>query len=74
MLLQVDTGFDDRYAFAFEELFLEGGVGLADQDFAAFAEDAMPRDAFPGGGGGHGAACAACSAAEAQNSSKRPIR
>ena len=46
MLFQVDPRFDYRDAFAFEELFLEGGVGLANQDFAAFAEDSVPGDAF----------------------------
>ena len=63
MLFQIDPGFDYRYAFAFEEFLLEGSVGFADQDFAAFAEDSVPGDAFPGGRGGHGAACAAGSAA-----------
>ena len=74
MLFQVDPGFDHCYAFAFEEFFLEGGVGLADKDFAAFAEHAMPGDAFAGGCGGHGAACGASPAAEPQNLSERPIR
>ena len=74
MALQVDSGFDDRYAFAFEELFLEGGVGLADEDFAAFAEHAMPGNAFAGGCGGHGTARGASPATEAQNLSERPIR
>jgi len=63
VLLQVDAEFDHAYAFTFEEFFLEGGVGFADQDFAPFAEDSVPGDAFPGGRGGHGAACAAGSAA-----------
>ena len=67
MRFQVDSGFDDFYAFGFEEFFLERGVGLADQDFAAFANYAMPGDAFSGGGGGHGAACAASAAGKAQS-------
>jgi hypothetical protein len=46
MLFQVDPRFDYRYAFTFEEFFLKGGVGFADQDFAAFTEDSVPGDAF----------------------------
>ena len=73
MTFQVDAGFRDFYAFTFEELALERGVGLADEDFAALTNDAMPGDAFSRRSGGHGAACAARAAREAQRSSERPV-
>jgi hypothetical protein len=59
MALQVHAGFDDLDAFTLEELFLERGVWFANEEFAAFAENAMPGNAFSGRSGGHGAACAA---------------
>jgi hypothetical protein len=71
---QVDAGFDDLDAFGFQELFLQRGVGFADQDFAAFAHHAMPRNAFSGGRRSHGSPGAARSTREAQNLSQRPIR
>lgn len=73
MFFHVDAGFHDAHAFGFEELFLEGGVGLADQDFSVGAEDAMPRDAFALRSGAHGAACGACAAGEPQGSSNGSI-
>jgi hypothetical protein len=59
MALKIHAGFDDLNAFAFEELLLKRGVWFADEEFAAFAENAMPRNAFSGRSGGHGSACAA---------------
>jgi hypothetical protein len=74
MLFQIDLTLDYRYAFAFEESFLQRGVRLADKDFAAFAENAMPGDAFAGGRGSHGAPRGASAAAEAQNPGQCTIR
>src|SRR5437667_11545994 len=59
MAFQVNAGLDDGDAFAFEEFSLQRSVRLANEDFAAFAEDAMPGDAFSGRGRGHGATRAA---------------
>jgi hypothetical protein len=70
---QVDARFCNLHAFGFEELFLQGSVGLADKDFAAFADYAVPGNAFTGWRGGHGTAHAARAAREAQKSRKRPI-
>jgi len=63
MFLYVDAGFDDGNAFGFEELFLEGGVRLADQDFAVGAQDAVPGNTFALRSGAHGAAGGSCAAA-----------
>jgi len=73
MFFDVDAGFDDGDAFGFEKLFLEGGVGLADEDFALGAEDAMPGDAFAARSGCHGAASSARAAGKSQGSSEGPI-
>jgi len=73
MLFYVDSGFDDRNAFGFEEFFLEGGIGFADQDFAVCAEDAVPGDALSRRGGAHGAAGGARAASETQGFSKGSI-
>src|SRR5438445_2620155 len=43
---KVHAGFGDFYAFGFKELFLQRGVGLADEDFAAFTDNAMPGNAL----------------------------
>jgi len=66
MSSEIDAGFGDFDAFGFEELFLQRGVWLADEDFAALADHAVPRNAFSGGSGGHGASGAASAAAQAQ--------
>src|SRR6266404_5497657 len=70
--LQVHTRLNDFDAFAFEEFSLEGSVRLANEDFAALADDAMPGNAFSGGCGSHSASCAARAAGEAQGFRKRP--
>ena len=73
MAVQLEAGFHNAHAFAFEEFFLQRGVRLADEDFSLLANNAMPGDSFSGGSGGHGAARAACAAAETQDSSEAPI-
>lgn len=73
MFFYIDARLDDRNAFRFEELFLQGSVGLADKDFAVGSENAVPRDAFALGSGAHGAACGAGAAGEAQGFSKGSI-
>src|SRR5260370_31683794 len=63
---QVHARLSDFYPFAFEEFSLQGSIRLANEDFAAFTDDAMPGNAFAGRSGGHGASCAARAAREAQ--------
>ena len=41
MEFQVNAGFHDLHAFAFQQLSLQGGVGFADEDFSAFADNAV---------------------------------
>ena len=62
----VDAGLGDFYTFAGQELFLQGGVRLADEDFAICADHAVPGDAAAAWSGGHGATSAARAANEAQ--------
>ena len=71
MALQLDAQLGNMDAFAFEELFLERGVGFADEEFAATADYAMPGDAFSGRCGGHGASCASGATAQAQGGFNR---
>ena len=73
MFPEVHAGLDDANSLAFEKLFLEGSVRFADEDFAAFANDAVPRDASSRGSGGHGAASSACTARQAESLSEAPI-
>ena len=74
MALQIDAGFEDIHAFGFKKLSLKRGIGLADQDLAILADDAVPGDAFSRRSGSHGAPRASCSAAQTQSSSYGPIR
>ena len=73
MSFQVNAGFDDRDAFAFEEFTLKGSVRFANEDFASRAHDAVPGDALSRGSGGHGAAGATRAATQTQGTSERPI-
>src|SRR5260370_18906447 len=61
---QVHARLSDFDAFAFEEFSLQGSVRLADEDFAALTDDAMPGNAFAGRSGGQGP-CGAVRAAGA---------
>src|SRR5713226_4871529 len=70
---QVHARLSDFDAFAFEEFSLQGSVRLADEDFAALTDDAMPGDALSGGSGSHSAASGARAASQAQGFSERPI-
>src|SRR5947199_8401672 len=74
MAFQAHAGLDDGYTFAFEEVSLQGSVRLADEAFAAFAEDAMPGDAFSGRSCVHGASTAAGAPGTTQGITQRPIR
>ena len=74
MFLEVDPGFDELYALAFEEFSLERSVGLADEDFSAFADDAMPGNSFAGRSGGHGPARGARAPGKAQSPSEGSVR
>jgi hypothetical protein len=73
MFFYIDAGFDDAYSFGFEELFLEGGVGFADEDFAVGTEDPVPGNAFSGRRCAHGATCGARATRETQGFSKGSI-
>src|SRR5258708_27892291 len=70
---QVHTRVNDFDAFAFEEFSREGRVRLADENFSALADNAMPGNTFSGRSGGHGASCAARAAWETQGFRQRPI-
>src|SRR5258708_21116657 len=63
---QVHARLSDFYPFAFEEFSLQGSIRLANEDFAAFADNAMPGNALAGRSGGHGASSASRTAGEAQ--------
>src|SRR5258707_1069909 len=63
---QVHARLSDFYPFAFEEFSLQGRVRLANEDFAAFTDDAMPGNALAGRSGGDGGSCAARAARGAQ--------
>ena len=73
MAFQVHAGFGNRDPFAFEEFSLQGSVRLANKDFAALTDNAMPGNAFSGRSGGHGASGATRAAGHAQGFSQGPI-
>ena len=73
MFFEIDAGFDDLNALGFEKLFLQGCVGLADEDLAVGAENAVPGNPFAPRSGTHGAARRASAACEMQYSSDGPI-
>jgi len=70
---QVYARLDDCDALAFEEFSLQGSVRLANEDFAALTDDAMPGDALSRGSGSHSAASGTRAARKAQGFSERPI-
>jgi hypothetical protein len=43
---EVNPRFKKFDTFALEQFALQGSVGLADQELAAFADDTMPGNAF----------------------------
>lgn len=46
MIFDSDARFEDADPFALKEFALQRGVGFAGQQFAASADDSVPRDAF----------------------------
>lgn len=60
-----DALLGQRECFGFEELALEGSIGLADEQLAVGANHAVPRDAFAARARGHGASGCACAARQA---------
>ena len=74
MLPEVYSRLDDGNAFALQKFFLEGSVRLANENLAAFANHAVPRDAFSGGCGSHGSTCSTGAAGQAKSFSKAAIR
>lgn len=67
MLFHVDSGFEESDAFGFEKFALQTGVRLANQEFAAVANYAMPGDGLSGRSCGHCPACSPCASAEPQS-------
>ena len=65
VLFQIHAELYKRDAFTFEKFSLKQSVGPTNQDFAAIAYDAVPRDPFSGWGGGHGASGCARAARQA---------
>ncbi len=63
---QIYVGAGECDSFGFQELALELGVGIAEEDAAAAAEDAMPRYSAAGRAGGHCASGGACAAGETE--------
>ena len=74
MFFQVDAGFYDADAFAFEEFSLEQSVRSANEDFPAVADYAVPWNAFSRRSGGHGATSRARAARQVQSFSEGSIR
>ena len=64
MLFHVDAEFGHLHAFGFEQFPLQGSVGLANQEFAAVTDNAMPGHAFSGRRGSHSVARGARAAAQ----------
>lgn len=73
MALQIDARFSELDPFTFKKFSLQRGVRFANQNFAAFAENAMPGNASSGRGGGHRASSGARAAGQAQESSEGSI-
>src|SRR5260370_36979113 len=71
---QVHTRLNDFDAFAFEEFSLEGSVRLADENFSALADNAMPGNTFSGRSGGQWAFCGVRGAWDAHGVRQRPLR
>jgi len=47
MFFHVYARFEKSYAFRFQEFALQAGVRLPNEQLAAVAHDAVPRNAFP---------------------------
>ena len=69
----VDKHFDDFDAFRFEELSLERSVGFGNENFSAFTDNAMPRNASSRRGRCQGPARGPRPAAQMQNPGERPV-
>jgi hypothetical protein len=63
---QIYVGAGECDSFGFQELALELGVRIAEEDAAAAAEDAVPGDSAAGWAGGHCASGGACATREAE--------
>jgi hypothetical protein len=71
--LHVDAALGHLNALGFEEFSLQGGVGFADEEFPARAQNAMPGNSPSGRTTGHGATCGSCAARQAQRASYCPV-
>jgi hypothetical protein len=71
---EADPLLDNPHTFGLEQMLLERSVGLANQDSAAAANDAVPGNALPGRTCSHGVPGGASSSAQAQGSCKPSIR
>lgn len=70
---QADALLYNPHTFSLEQMLLERSVGLANQDPAAAANDAVPGNALAGRTCSHGVADGASSSAQAQGSGKPSI-
>src|SRR5690348_9939485 len=73
LLFQIHAKLYERDAFTFEKFSLKQSVRAANQDFAAVADHAVPRNAFSGRSGGHGTSGRARAAGQTKSFSKPPI-
>ena len=74
MLLQIHAELHERNPFAFEKFSLKQGVRSANEDFAAVADDPVPRNPFSGGSGSHGASSRARAAGQTEGFGQPSIR
>jgi hypothetical protein len=73
MVFQVNAGFAQGYLFRLQQPALQAGVGLADKQLSARADDTMPRDSFSGRRAGHGASGGARATRKTQDTSDVPV-
>jgi hypothetical protein len=70
---EVDARLNHGDAFAFKEFSLQRGVGFANEEFSARAENAMPGNAFARRRRGHRTPSSSRSARKAQGFSEGSI-
>jgi hypothetical protein len=73
VFFHVYAGFAKGNTFGFKQFALQAGERLADQQFSAITDDAVPGNTLAGGTCRHGAASTACSSAEAKHFGEPPI-
>lgn len=73
MAFEVNAGFAQGDLFGLQQLALQAGVRLADEQLSTRADHTMPGNSFSGRRAGHGASCSARATWETQNTSNVPI-